>query len=533
VVQARGAHLLKAGALVEHYRGDLFNPTFSLGIYTFSGLESFLRNRPLRFLGLTPEGDLDRLWPFTLFGAYVQDDVRLGSRLTLNAGLRYEYATLPRDVEGRDATLVNLTDREPTLGQLYQNPTGKNLSPRVGFAWDATGDGRTALRGGYGLYFNTNNHQNLIVTITNPPFTPRVIIANPTFPDPPFARGVGNSIRPVQWDLANPKVHVWNVTLERELKWKTVASIGYAGSRGLNLLRNGDVNLPTPTRLADGTIFYPPTVTRPNTAFSTIEQKTSDGDSWYNAFIFEVRRRSAEGLSFQSSYTFSRNIDTTQASTFFSDATNGTATVFPEPFGIDYNKGLADYHAKHNWVFNLTWDLPLGESGLLKGWQLALIGQMRSGNPLTVFVQSNRSRSLASPSIGPGLGLDRASLAPGRTAEDAVLGRPDQWFDPAAFVLQPAGTLGDSGRGAFIGPDLRVVDLALVKRLGWERLGPAGRIELRVEAFNVFNRVNLGVPALVAFAGARDGEAPLGSFGRIRNTVTAARQVQLGLRVVF
>ncbi|HEX6739128.1 MAG TPA: TonB-dependent receptor, partial [Vicinamibacteria bacterium] len=535
-VHSRRSHLLKAGALVEHYRGELFNPTFSLGIYTFSGLESFLRNRPLRFVGLTPEGDLNRLWPFTLFAAYVQDDWRLGPRLTVNAGLRYEYATLPKDEAGRDSTLLTLLDREPTLGRLYQNPTGRNLSPRVGFAWDVMGDGRSALRGGYGLYFNTNNQQNLIVTITNPPFTPRVVIANPTFPAPPFARGVGNSIRPVQWDLENPRVHVWNLTLEREVGWRTVVSAGYAGSRGVHLLRNGDVNVPTPARLADGTIFYAAGLARPNSAFSTIEQKTSDGDSWYHALVVEVRRRAADGLSFQSSYTFSRNIDTTQASTFFSDATNGTTTAFPEPFGIDYNKGLADYHAKHNWVFNLTWDLPLGgaeRKGLLGGWQLAVIGQMRSGNPLTVFVQSNRSRSLSSPSIGPGLGLDRASLAPGRTAEDAVLGRPDQWFDPTAFVLPPAGTLGNAGRGAFIGPDLRVVDLALVKRIPWGRLGPAGRVELRAEAFNVFNRVNLGVPALIAFAGARDGEAPLSSFGRVRNTLTAARQVQLGVRVVF
>ena len=312
-----------------------------------------------------------------------------------------------------------------------------------------------------------------------------------------------------------------------ELSWIPAATLESLGIKPYKTWRY---------RQADGTIFYPPTVTRPNTAFSTIEQKTSDGRSWYNALIVEVRRRAADGLGFQSSYTFSRNIDTTQASTFFSDATNGTTTFFPEPFGIDYNKGLADYHAKHNWVFNLTWDLPLGgpeRKGFLAGWQLALIGQMRSGSPLTVFVQSNRSRSLSSPSIAPGAGLDRASLAPGRTTQDAILGRPDQWFDPTAFVLQPAGTLGNTGRGAFVGPDLRTVDLALVKRVGWGRLGSAGRIELRAEAFNVFNRVNLGVPGLIAFAGARDGEPALGSFGRIRSTLTSARQVQLGLRVVF
>jgi hypothetical protein len=112
-----------------------------------------------------------------------------------------------------------------------------------------------------------------------------------------------------------------------------------------------------------------------------------------------------------------------------------------------------------------------------------------------------------------------------------VLGGPDQWFDPAAFVLQPAGTLGNTGRGDFIGPNLRTLDMALAKTAAWARLG--GRIEFRVEAFNLLNRANFGIPELRAFAGARDGEPVLATFGRITSTVTSARQIQLGVRVVF
>jgi hypothetical protein len=330
---------------------------------------------------------------------------------------------------------------------------------------------------------------------------------------------------------------VWNLNVQRELWGHTAVMLGYAGSRGEHLLRSGDVNVPTPIERADGTLFFPAGAPRPNTAFSTIEQKTSDGDSWYNALLFEVRRRPTRGLGFQSSYTFSRNIDTTQASTFFSDATNGTTSAFPEPYGIDYNKGLADYHAKHNWVFHATWDIPSPHDGLARSvlgdWQVAVIGQVRSGSPLTAFVRTNRSRSQWAPSLGPGLGFDRPSLAPGRTPEDAVTGNPDQWFDPTAFVLQEAGTLGNLGRGALIGPDLRTVDMALVKRMRWSGLGPAGRVELRIEGFNIFNRVNYGVPSLTAFAGTADNEAPLPTFGKIRNTVTSARQVQVGARVIF
>lgn len=539
VVHSRGRHGIKAGLLVEHYRADEYNPTFSRGIHAFANLEGFLRGRSLRFIGLTPEGDLNRFWPFTLFGVYAQDEFRVTSRLTATAGLRYEYQTLPRDEGNRDINMPDLLAPEVTVGPLYENPTGRNLSPRLNFAWDVFGDGRTALRGGYGLYFNTNNQQNLIVTITNPPATPRPVLPAPAFPVPDFSRAGALSIRPVQYELDSPHVHVFNLNVQRELPGRVVLTVGYAGARGRNLLRNSDVNVPAPETLSDGTLFHPPTATRPNPSFSAIELKTSDGRSWYNALVVELRRASTGGLGFQSSYTFSRNIDTTQASTFFSDATNGTVSWFPEAGQPDYNKGLADYHAKHNWVFNVTYDLPLarGSQGLtralLGGWQLAAIGQVKSGPPLTLFVQANRSRSRWSPSLGPGQGFDRPSLAPGRTPESAINGTPEQWFDPTAFVLQPAGTYGNLGRGALIGPGLAVLDLALVKRFRWERLGPAGQVELRAEAFNVLNHTNFGIPSLQAFAGTTDGEAPLATLGRIRSTATSSRQIQLGLRVRF
>ncbi len=538
LTRTSGAHLIKAGGLVEHYQDNMLNPTFSLGIYTFPGLATFLQARPTRFLGLTPEAQFDRYWRFTLGGAYVQDEWRVTPHVTVSGGVRVEATTMPEDIYGRDIRMPNLMDTAVTPGPLYDNP-GPSVSPRAGVAWDVFGDGTTSLRGGYGLYFNTNSHQNLIVTVTNPPATPRPVIPNPTFPVPSFGQLGALSVRPVQTDIELPRLHVYNLSVQREVGWDTVVTLGYAGSRGLKLWRSYDANVPTPQSLPDGTPFFPVTAARPNSSFSTIELKASDGDSWYNALVFEVRRRLSGGVSLQSSYTWSKNIDTTQASTFFSDSTTGTTTAFPETLGPNYNRGPADFHAEHNWVVNLTWTLPFAhglDEGLVRtildDWQLVGIGQMRSGPPLTVFVAQNRSRSRWSPSLGPGTGFDRASYAPGRSGSNAIVGSPDQWFDPAAFVLPAPGTPGNVGRGSAIGPDLRVLDLALIKSapLG---SGSSRRLELRFEVFNVFNHANFGPPSLIAFTGSAPEEAPLASFGRIRSTVTSSRQIQIGVRLVF
>lgn len=535
VTHTHGRHLLKAGVLAERYRDFMTNPTFSLGIYAFANLRTFLTSTPLRFIGLGPVGDFNRDWPWTLYGGYVQDSIQVSSRLTVNGGVRYEYATMPIDTAGRDSALVSLSDPAPTTGRLFDSPPRGNVSPRVGAAWDVLGDGSTSVRAGYGLYFNSSNQQNLIVTVTNPPATPRFVIPNATFPNPPFERGIGNTIRPMAWDLEFPRLHVWNASVQRTLPAGLVATLAYAGSRGSHLFRNTDANIPTPSPGPDGRPFFAAGLPRPNRSFGTIELKSSDGDSWYRALIVDVRRAWRNGLSVQSSYTWSRSRDTTQASTFFSDSTNGTTVAFPE-LDPDYNLGPSDWDTPHNWVMNAVWDVPApsGLSGaaraLLEGWQLTGISTMRSGQPLTVFVQNNWSRSQWSPSISPTSGLDRPDLAPGRSADDAVRGTPGQWFDPSAFVLQPQGTLGNSARGAFRGPDLRTVDLSAVKRVA---LSGDARLDVRLEVFNVFNRANFANPTLVAFAGTAPGEAPLATFGRIRSTVTSARQMQLGVRLVF
>jgi hypothetical protein len=532
LTHARGRHLTEIGGIVERYSNNERNPTFSLGIFRFANLAAFLRNQPASFIGLTPAGDFTREWDWTLFAGYVQHEFRAARDLTTNAGLRFEGATLPRDRGGRDINMPDLLAAAPTVGPLYRNPA-PTWSPRLGLAWNIGGRGRASLRGGYGIYYNTSNQQNLVVTVTNPPATPRVVIANPTFPVPPFERAGGISVRPIQFDVALPRVQMWNVNLQLAFGPDWIATIGYAGSRGERLWRNSDLNVAAPTTLEDGTLFYPAGLTRPNRAFSAIEVKTSDGNSWYRALIVDVRKHWHAGWQLQSSYTWSTSEDTTQNSTFFSDSTTATTSAMPE-FIPDYNKGFSDFHAEHHWIVTGVWELPKPSAAraVLRGWRIAGVLRMRSGNPLTPFVQTNRSRSLWSPSLGPGTGPDRPSYAPGRGPDNAVRGRPEQWFDPTAFVLPPAGTFGTVGRNELIGPDLRTVDVAVSRRFAWPG-GGRSAIDVRLEVFNVFNRANFGPPSLIAFAGMADGESVLPAFGQIRTTVTAARQAQIGVRFLF
>ena len=243
VMQARGRHYLKVGALVEHYVDNESNPTFSLGVFRFAGIEQFLRNRPASFIGLTPEGDINREWKWTLIGAVRAG--RLAGRARRHGQSRACASKPPpcRRIRATSGCRICSASRLPARCTTILAAPGRRAWAASGTCSAAAG---TAVRGGYGLYFNTNNHQNLIVTVTNPPATPRVVIINPTFPVPPFERAGGISVRPIQTDVQYPRVHMWNLTVQHEFAPGWALTVGYAGARGKHLWRNSDVNVPEP-----------------------------------------------------------------------------------------------------------------------------------------------------------------------------------------------------------------------------------------------------------------------------------------------
>ena len=524
IAYSTGRHLVKVGVLAERADSEAESGTNVRGRYTFPTVRRFLDGNPSRFIGVVPGYQLSRSRRNTMFGFYLQDDVVVRARLTLNLGLRYEFYTVPNDVNGRDSTLRNVAgDREFTVGDIFRNPSLKNLGPRIGFAWDVFGDGRTAVRGGGGLYYDTEGPFNsaLIGAAFAPPFASSVNLANPAFPRPSFD-ALERSARALDYDVRQPRMFTTNITLQREVAQAVVLTVGYAGSRGYNLVQAVEGNPAIPQVLADGTLFFPVNAPRRNPNWDSIDFRTTGGRSWYNALQVVATRRYRRAHRWQVSYTLAKATDETQGQVG-GDATN--SSVFPQnPIDPSQDRGPADFDVRHVLAMNGTW-------AVARGWQINALALLRSGVPFSPALQT-QSNWARSGNTAPG-SENRPNVRPGRSRDDIILGGTTRYFDPTAFVLQPAGFLGDAGRNMLTGPGLVNVDLSLVKSIGWRALGENGQIELRAEMFNAFNRANFGLPNRVVFAGATENEAPLATAGLITTTATDARQIQLGVKLKF
>ncbi len=536
VAYSRGRHFVKTGVLIERATPYFEISTAIRGAYTFPNVQRFLAGTPSNFSGVLPGAQTSRARRNTMYGFYFQDDFQASSRLTLNLGVRYEFYTVPTDTQGRDSALRDpLADADFTLGPLFRNPSLRNIGPRLGFAWDVMGDGRTSVRGGGGLYYDTDGtfNSSQIISTFAPPFALQVNIANPTFPNPPL-QGVagGRSARTLDYDIQQPRLWTYNVNVQRELPGGIVTMVGYAGSRGYELVRAADGNPNVATTDANGQTFFPAQAVRRNRAWGFIDYRTSGGRSWYNALQTALMKRLSDGLQAQATYTFSKVEDNTQAQ-LAADATNQNV-YSTHPYDPLFDKGRADFDIRHVFTFNFTYELPWGREWtgakgvLLAGWQVNGLGSLRSGVPFSPAIVTNWSRSGNTQS-----GNDRPNLVPGRSSDGLVLGGTRQFFDPAAFVLQPAGYLGNTPRGYLSGPNLSSYDLSLVKNVRLGGTVTPRTVEVRLELFNIFNHANYAVPNRTVFAGAQAGEAPLPTAGQITSTVTDGRQVQLGVKFRF
>jgi hypothetical protein len=556
---AEGRHSVKFGTLIN--RWDIFsgNGTNSKGSITFANLATFLAGQPTTYQAATPGSILDRMYRYWTYGFYVQDDIRLRANFTINAGLRYEFMTVPHETHGHGAALRDPQhDASTTLGAPFENPSLKNFSPRVGFAWDVKGDGKMAVRGGYGLLYDISNQAGGLSAGVGatPPFsslsTVVVPAANPitiTFPFTFPASAAGKALRIPDYHVKQPYIHQYNLTVERQLPYSMAMTLTYGGSHGVHILGVVDANPTVPRILPDGRQFWTGTDPYTNPAWQTIEWYTSGGFSLYNSLQAGLSKRLSHGVQLQSSYTWSKLMDLPQSQAITENQSTNSWSSNPSRPKTD--KGPAAFDITHNFRFNAIYRLPEVKSGgnvfakLVNGWWMSGILSLQSGYPFTPALAANRSRSRVGSAVTL---LDRPDLNVGRNNGNIVsgtstgcsgiaagrpLGTPNLWYDPCAFTLQAAGFLGTAGRDILRGPGFANLDFSLVKDTPLRFLGEGGRLEFRSEFFNILNRANFGMPDRTVFAGTADGQAPFASSGRITNTLGTSRQIQFALKILF
>ena len=464
----------------------------------------------------------------TDYNFFVQDDIRITPRLTVNLGLRYEYEKLPEPQI--PSSLTNLPGQFVGPDQTKSLPADKNnFGPRFGFAYDLTGDGKTSLRGGYGIYYGRVINSTIINAISNTGVAESQRVFQlaatasgaPIFPNvfsaPPAISTAAPNIVVFSEHMANPQIHQADVVFEREIMPNTVVSGAFLVSLGRRLPTFTDRNLPFPVSrtftfinggpLSGQTITVPFfTGARPDTRFGAITEISSSIKSEYTALVLQANRRFSKGLQFQINYTRSRTTDTGQNSATFT-FTNGPLN----PFDLSLERGRSNLDIPDKFVASAVWTpgVPFGLKDSAAG--RAIFGGFTI-SPI-VTVASGVAYSANISGFGP------SALSGGITGSGA-LGRIPLLFE----------------RNAFRQPKIVNVDLRLSRRF---RFTESANLEVLAEAFNLFNRyqVTSVTTTMYTFSGSNlDFQPATNSFGRVSgtgNSLIRERQIQFAARFHF
>ncbi len=543
-----GSHTIKAGAQLQFLQNRAESNTRQASRWNFSSIDNFLLGRANR-VQISPRALADPIRNFRqrFLAAFFQDDIRLTPRLTLNAGLRLEYAGTISEADGKLASMPIDTFATATVDDIvtgdpwYDNP-GLTVGPRMGLAWDPFGDGKTAVRGGFGIFYDhlwswwisgTGAYRMAPFYST---FDLRETLAFPQTADQFVAllrarqgRAVpaGNQVYEPAPNPARQYMRQFGVDVQRQLAGNLVVKLGYKGSRGVNLPRVADLNTAVPVSVDDGVPTFSATPRAPNPAYGTMLVMLTDSASFYNALLAEVSQRFSGGLRFQAAYTWSKLIDEGSGVRTAGDgiAGAGAGTVLSWQFP-ELDRGLSTFHLSHNLVANVGVELPFGAGrrvnlqgvadALLGGWELQTIVSLATGNAAEITMGTTSSTIL----LG---GRRRPDLVSGGS-NSPVLGGPDAYFDTSQFAPASPLRYGNVGRNTLIGPGYANVDFSVIKNFRVRTY----RISLRGEVFNLLNRANFSLPDTNVFNGA--GRLS-GSAGRITSTAATARQVQLGVRL--
>jgi hypothetical protein len=492
-------------------------------------LEFFLQALPLSYVGSIPSmSDSHRDYRQSVVSGFAQDFLRVTSRLTLNAGLRYDFYSNPTEAHGRLSVIRNpASDSGPTVGKVFAATPRDLLSPQLGFAWAISGNGKTVLRGGSGIFRDQFPVILFGVDRFLPPFFGIRSLIFPSFPNPQNAV-LSQPIFPLQTTYYPkfPYTLQYNLNLEREIVRGTILSAGYFGARGNHLTRQAEQN---PFEPALGHRFNP---NLPSPLLTVL----TDAQSFYNSFQFSVSQQYAHNVSWQAFYTLSHSID--DASTgLIIEAVNEPPTS-QDIFNRKGSRGRSGFDIRHNFVANVVYDLPFGGRSHFGGWQISGIASVHSNVPFTPVLSFDNAhlQSLTISERPDVVGNPYTGVCPnGRR-----VGTPSCWFNPSAFALPSPGQFGTAGRNSLKGAGFAQFDLSVRKVF---HLAKETEIAFGAETFNLLNHPNFGVPSNtqspLTLGGNGDAvfKNAAGDFadnpGRIFTAIGTGRQIQLDARFIF
>jgi Carboxypeptidase regulatory-like domain len=541
----RGRHTSKFGAQISRYTVDQVNEFFARFGGTFNGFATgdsaadFMigRLQQLRTVGVLSNNLNQTNWHF-----FASDEIKVKPRLTVTIGVRWQPDLHFTEQSGKqssfrpglqstvfpNAPLGLLFKGDPQLPSNVIDPNWKNFAPRFGFAYDLFGNGRTAIRGGYGIFFDAIRSINLNRFPLIQPYVLDTTIFDVPLDDPwagkspyPFIppsteaeKKAYKFVTPAATtsfndDFRTPYSQQWNFNIQQQLPFDTVVTTAYVASKSSRLFGSHNIN----------PAVYRPGATAGNTQarriyqdFGTIEDESTVGYSQYHSFQLTVNKRFSRGFTLLGSYTFSKDVGSTSPQ---GEGSLGTR----DPNNWNLEKGLMGTDRTHILAISSVWMLPSPAgnkalSAIVGGWQLTGIYTASTGAPLKVSAGTDRSLT--------GQNLDTADLvgdwriSESRTREQEIL----KWFNTAAFALPAFGTFGTAGVNIVRGPAASNLDLALFKNF---QVKERFRFQFRVEFFNSLNHTVLGNPN-TAFNNA--------NFGRILSTGTP-RVGELGLKLTF
>jgi hypothetical protein len=567
----RGTHSLKFGFAWEHMQFNVLNAARRNGSFNFPSLQGFLLDHPQSVSYPVPGFSRPVDSRQSIFAGYLQDDWRARPNLTLNVGVRYEPTTLPTEAHNQFQSILNFSNgvSVPVHNLWKTNATLRNFAPRVGFSWDPFRNGKTAVRGGFGMFDNLPINWLYGGSSTDSafPFAYNVVqrgLAPGSFPIGAItAVGFNPAIATERYVQQNPPASYgmnWNFNIQREITPSLTAMIGYVGSHSVHQPNSpDDMDMVLPKLTSAGYLWPFPvgSGTEFNPNVGVIQALTWDGSASYSGLQAHVTKNLSHGFQAQGAYTWSKCIDDGSAAQIGNLFTNSISSFIW--FDKSSRRGLCDFNVGQNFVMNYVWYAPKPRFGgaaasyMLGGWELAGIFSAGTGQPFTVLTAGDPEGRGGDPNPYPdrlagcnpingnfksqGLAYVNVNcfsppVVPASFADYATNCQPAA-ASVAAMIPNTCMNLeGNAGRNQINGPGLVTFDFSLIKNTYVPRISDTFNVQFRAEIFNIFNHANFQLPVDQLYLFNQDG-TPVSGGGTIDSTSNDSREIQLGLKIIW